>query len=399
MTTWTYAATDLITGAVLADTLPLNVQSFSMNLNGSGTLSGSLNLNEVYASNAPFIAALAARRALIWALADSFPVWCGVMWDWPDQSRAQGTLPLSAQTIDSVWSHRLITDTLEYPQTELFTAFIDLARYGLTKNSAYISPVSPAATRAAGYLATVASQGRVARLVLPAGGGSGATWTASYTYSDLTQVSSAWSDMAAAGNLEYFFEPGLDASGDLAIYLRLAYIALGRPLAQSNLYLTFPGNCTDYGYPVTGSQSGNMMWASAPANGAALSWMSQWPHGADLNDLATYPLMESSVSWQGATVTQQSQVDKFADGQVALVTAGMTTPVVVIGGGAWPALKDIRLGDSAFLAFTSPLHPPGPGGEPGLQQEVRITGITVYPAGPAQADSYQLQTSAVVAAA
>jgi hypothetical protein len=248
-------------------------------------------------------------------------------------------------------------------------------------------------------LAMFATQGRVARLVLPSGGNSGQTWTAGYTYSDLTAVNSAWSDMCSSGNLEYYFEPGLDENGNLAIYLRLAYISLGRPLAETGLTLTYPGNLLDYGFPITGSQGANLVWATAPPNGSTVTWMSEWPHGADLNDLASYPVFESTVSWQGSVVTEQSQVDSFADGQVAMVTAGMTAPVVNIGGGSWPAPKDIHLGDGAYLALTSQRHPPGPNGEPGYQGEVRITGVTLYPPGPSQQEYMQLSTSAVVAAA
>lgn len=398
MTVWTYSATDLITGTVLADTLPLTVQSFSSSLNGSGTLTGSLTFAADYPSNAPMLTALNPRAAVLWARADGWPVWCGVVWDWPDMSRASGTLPISAQTMDSVWSHRRISDTIEYQSVEAYTAFLDLLNYGLTKNSAYISAVSPAATRQPGYLAMVANRARVARLALPVPGGSGATWTAGYTYSDLTQVSSAWSDMCSAGNLEFYFEPGLDTNGELTIYLRLGYVALGRPLSETGLVLSYPGSLLDYGFPTTGSQSSNYIWATAPPNGGPVSWMSAWPHGADLNDLNSYPLMESTVAWQGSVVTQQAQIDSFADGQVALATAGMVTPTVNVGGGSWPRVQDIHLGDAVKLSLTSQLHPPGPNGEPGYQGEVRIVGVTVYPAGPSQSEYYQLQTSAVTAA-
>ena len=400
MSTWTYCATDLLTGQVLADTLPLSVQSFSKNLNGSGTLTGSLLLKADYRSNLPFIRALDCRRAVLWALADGYPVWAGIQWDWPDMSRSSGSLPISAQTIDSLWGKRLITDTLQYQGVELYSAFTDLLNYGLTKHSPYITSDSPAATRNPAYLAMVATQGRVARLVLPTPGNSGQSWTAGYAYSDLAAVSSAWNDMCASGNLEFYFDPGLGPDGKtLCIYLRLGYIALGRPLTDSGLTLTFPGNCTDYGYTVTGSQSSNMIWATAPPNGSTENWMSAYPHGADLSDLASYPLLESTSTWQGSTVTEQAQVDSYADGQVALTTAGMTTPVVNVGGGGWPSAKDIQPGDAAYLVLTSQLHPPGPAGEPGLEQEVRVTGITVYPSGGSQSEYYQLTTSAVTAAA
>lgn len=399
MSTYTYAATDLISGAILADRLPLNVQSFGMQLNGSGTLTGKLDLNELYAVNAPAVTALECRRSVLWVMQDGYPVWAGVVWDWPDMSRSEGTLPISAQTMDSVWSHRLITDTLQYPQVDLFQAFIDLVNYGTSKQSAYISSVSPAATRAAGYLQLVASNGGVARLVMPSGAAAtaGVPWTASYTYSDLTQVSSAWSDMCSSGNLEYAFVPGLDSTGDLAIFLRLGYLRMGRPVTASGYTLTYPGNVLDYGYQRTGSQSSNFVWATAPPNGAQLQWQSAYPHGADLKDLnAGYPLMESTVSWQGSVVTTQAQINNFADGEVTLRTQAMTAPTVHVGGSGYPRLRDIVLGDSTMLVATSPLHPPGTNGEPGLRQPVRVIGWTAYPPGPQQSEYVQLQTSGVV---
>lgn len=383
---------------MLCEDIPLTVQMFSTQLNGSGTLTGALALNESYQVNAPYVAALAPRRAVLWVLADGYPVWAGIVWDWPDMSRANGTLQVSAQTLDSLWSHRLITDTLEYGQVDMFTVFTDLARYGMNKQSSYIETgVSPAATRDPAYLAEFAARGRVARFEIPDPGLSGSPWTASYTYSDLTQVSSAWSDMCSSGNLEYAFVPGLDSGGSLVVNLRLGYTALGRPLAETGIVLQYPGNLLDYGWTVTGSQSSNMVWATAPPNGSELQWQSAYPHGADLPDLASYPVLESTVSWQGSYVTSQGQVDSYADGQVALLSSGMTTPAVTVGGGGYPPLQDLQLGDGALLALTSPLHPPGPDGSPGVQEEMRITSITVYPPGPQQSESFQLQLSGVVA--
>lgn len=399
MSRYDYIATDLISGQVLADSLPLNVQSFSMQLNGSGTLTGSLDLNQLYSVNAPAVAALECRRAVLWVLQDHYPVWCGVVWDWPDMSRSSGTLPIQAQTMDSLWSHRLITDTIEYAQIDLYTAFLDLVKYGLSKQSPYIASISPAATRPPAYLAMVAASGPVARLNLPTGSAalSGVSWTASHTYSDLTQISSAWSDMCASGQLEYAFVPGLDSSGNLAVYLKLGYLQLGRQAPMSGYTLTYPGNCIDYGFQRTGSQSSNYVWATAPPNGSALQWESAWPHGADIGDLgAGYPLMESTVSWQGSVVTSQAQVNAFADGQVALKTQAMTLPVVNVGGSSRPRLRDIVLGDATTFTATSPLHPPQADGSPGLQMPVRVTGWTAYPPGPQQSEYLQLTTSGVL---
>lgn len=400
MSTYDYIATDLISGKVLADTLPLNVSSFGMQLNGSGTLSGSLNLSEVYSVNAPFVAAIECRRAVIWVLQDGYPVWCGVCWDWPDQGRQSGTLSIQAQTIDSVWGHRLISDTLEYPQVDLYAAFLDLVTYGLSKQSSYIASTSPAATRAPGYLAAFATNGGVARLVLPSGAQavSGVSWTASHTYSDLTPINSAWQDMCASGQLEYAFVPGLDTSGDLAIFLRLGYLQLGRPAPSSGYALSYPGNLIDYGYQRTGSQSSNVVWATAPPNGSAAQWESVWPHGADQVDLAAgYPVMETTASWQGSVVTSQGQINGFADGQVAMRSQAMTLPMLKVGGSSLPRIRDIVLGDSTSFTATSALHPPQADGSPGLQMSVRVVGWTAYPSGPTQSEYIELTTSGVLA--
>ncbi|RPE39736.1 hypothetical protein EDD90_2753 [Streptomyces sp. Ag109_O5-1] len=400
MSRYTYISTDLISGDALADTLPLNVNSFSMQLNGSGSLTGQLNLDQLPRNNKPFLDALTCRRCVLWVLQDGYPVWAGVVWDWPDQSRAQGTLPIQAQTLDSLWGKRLITDTLSYSQVDLFQVFTDLVTYGVSKQSNYIMQgVSPAATRTAAYLAMVAKSGKVSRLHLPTGAAAtcGVNWTSSYTYSDLTQITSAWSDMCSSGQLEWVFQPGLDAVGDLGVFVKLAYLKMGRPVAQSGYALSYPGNVLDYGYQLTGSQGANMIWATAPPNGAQLQWQSVYPHGADLNDLnAGFPLLESTVSWQGSWVTSQAQINSFADGEVRIYTQGMAMPIINVGGSARPRLRDIILGDSTTFTATSAIHPPNDDGSPGLQTEVRVVGWTCYPPGPQQSEYIQLQTSGVV---
>ncbi len=401
MTDFRYVATDLISGQVLADSLPLNVQSFSQQINGGGTLTATLDLDEVYSVNRPFIEAVECRRSVIWVLADGYPVWNGVCWDWPDMTRSDGTLSISAQTMDSVWSHRLITATLEYPQVDMFTVFCDLVTYGMTKSSAYIDvPDTPA-----GLLPppppVVAAAAQVAGIILPTGAAAvcGVPWTASYLWSDLSQVAEAFSDMTQSGNMEYVFQAGMDAGRNLATYIRLGYLALGRTGGEAGYQLSYPGNCADYGYQRSGSTSANYIWASAPPNGSAEQWESAYPHGVDLADLeAGYPLMEDTVSWEGSVVTEQSQVDSFADGIVALRTQAQTMPVINVAGPGAPAISDIVLGDVVPFVATSALHPPGPNGAPGLQQLVRISGWTVYPPGPQQSEYVQLATSGVLSA-
>lgn len=402
MTTFRYASTDLITGQLLCDDIPLDVQSFSQQLNGGGTLSASLDLSQDYAANTPYLEALTPRRTVLWVLADAgsgfYPVWCGPVLDEPDMSRSGGALPVSASTMDAIWGKRLITATLEYQAIDMFAVFLDLLRYGTTKTSPYITTTSPFQGPASPLVGQACA---VAGLVLPQGAAAvaGVPWSASYLYSDNGQVSSAWSDMVSAG-LEYAFVP-LSSGGNLACGVYLAYNSgLGRSYPQSGYSVTYgPGGvASDYGWQVTGSQGSNYLWATAPPNGSAEQWESQYPHGADLSDLeAGYPLFEDTVSWDGSTVTAQSQIDAFADGQVGIVTQGMTTPVITIPDGQRPSILDLVLGDQFPFAATSPIHPPGTDGQPGIQAMLRLTGWTMTPPGPQQSASLQLTTSQILA--
>jgi hypothetical protein len=172
---------------------------------------------------------------------------------------------------------------------------------------------------------------------------------------------------------------------------------IGRTAQNAGYALSYPGNVSDYGYQRTGSQGANVIIATAPPNGSAAQWESVYPHGYDLADLqAGYPLMEGTTAWQGSVVTKQAQVDSFADGQVLLKTQAMTMPVINVPGGVLPSVLDLVLGDTIPFTATSALHPPGPNGEPGLQQYVRVAGWTQYPSGPSQSEYLQIATSGVV---
>jgi hypothetical protein len=393
--TYTYCATDLITGRVLADSVPLTVQSFSRQINAAGTLLGTLSLQTDEAINQPYVEALEATRCMLWVLQNGFPVWCGVVWDWPHSTlMPPASLPIQATSIESLFDHRIVTDTLDYENVDIFTVFTDLVRYGTSKNSPYIVSTSPAANRLPA-LATNAM--RVAGLTLPDPSvTAGVPWSAAYLFSDYRKVSDVWTDLLDGANMEYTFEPGLDGNGNFAVTVRLGYTQLGQPAPASGLVFSFPGNVIDYGYPRTGSQSANAIWATAPPNGSQASWQGVYPHGFDLAQLeAGYPLLEDTVSWNSSTVTSQSQINQYAGSQVQLRTQQMTLPQLVIGGAGQPALQEIILGDSAWFSATSPLHPAQRSG-PGLVTQVRIAGWTLTPPSPGQAEQLTISASGVL---
>jgi hypothetical protein len=388
----TYTATDIITGEILADAIPLTVQSLTRQVNAAGTLTGSLALTDTTAATQPYVEALEATRCVLWALQDGFPVWSGIVWDWPHQSvTPPAVLPLQAQTLESLFARRVVTDTLSYPGIDVFKVFSDLLSYGMSKNSPYITAASPPANR---LPAAATDAMRVAGLAVP-DITAGVPWTGTVPYSDYRKVADVWNDLISAGGFEFTFEPGLDGDGNYATAVRLGLPALGRPADQSGLAFFFPGNVLDYAYPRTGSQGANALWATAPPNGSAASWQSLYPHGFDLGQLAAgYPLLEDTVSWASSAVTAQPMIDAYADSQMGLRTQQMTTPTLVVGGGGTPGLQEVVLGDWAWLTATSPLHP-ARGTLPGLQAQVRVTGWSYVPPAAGQPEALTVYTSGV----
>ncbi|MEV5710183.1 hypothetical protein [Actinoallomurus sp. NPDC052274] len=380
MASYRYWTTHLVTGQVLADNIPLTVQSFGRQINGVGQLTGSLNLaKNTTAQNTVYLEALEPRRTLIWAAQDDFPVWCGIVWDWPHQSIADSTLPIAASTPESLFQHRQIDANLSFTGKDAFAIFAALQNFAISKtpNGAMAGLQQPVGTPAAA---------------------SGVTLSLNYQAADLRKVYDAFGDLAATAGFEWTYQPALDASGNPIIVPLLGYPRLGTPITTSQLVFQYPGNAYDYAYPRTGSSSANALIATAPPNGAALPWQSQYPHGRDDVDLAAgYPLLEDTISYAGTGVTSQAQINAYADGKLPAHTGAQESPSVSLAPGARPLIREINLGDYAWLLATSPLHPAGPNGEPGLQTQARISGWTCTPPGANQTETIKIQLGGLAA--
>jgi hypothetical protein len=135
----------------------------------------------------------------------------------------------------------------------------------------------------------------------------------------------------------------------------------------------------------------------SPATPTASNWQSQLPHGQDNAALAAgFPLLEDSVSLSTVGVTQQAQIDDYADGILPSVTGTQTSPLLILAGGRRPAVTEIVLGSYCQFTATSTLHPANPDGSPGLQVIARITGWSLYPpSGGQQQETTQIQLGAV----
>lgn len=376
MSQYRYCTTNILTGAVLADTIPLHVQSFSRTLGGvgqPGTLTGHLDLGTISAgSQSAYLGALEPRRSVLWVLQDSYPIWAGIVWNWAHTSAVSNQLPIGAVEIGSLFARRQIRADQVYVGADLFAIARGLITY-----------------------ATGKTNGAVANLGLGSNL-SGVTASPTFPAANLGKVLDLLNSLCAQYNFEYSFNPGLDASGNLAITLQLGYPVIGRQVAATNLQFLYPGHVSDYGFPRVGMNSVNSLVATANGGGGA-AWVSNpATHGLNSADLAAgYPLMEDSVAYSAIAVAVQPQIDAVADGRLPALSGTTTVPTVTVAGGQFPTAGQVQLGDEAWLVATSSLHPANPDGSPGLQAKVRIIGWTLTP-GPGQPETTQFALGGIV---
>jgi hypothetical protein len=363
MSTYRYAAYDLVTGTLRADTIPLRVDSFSRFLGGvgqPGQLSGHLDLGAL-PSQSNLLAALEPRKTLLHVMQDGYPVWSGVVWDWAHSSAASNELPIVAKEIGSLFQRREVRTDQSWTADQ-YTVIRNLVNY-----------------------ATGKTNGGIAQLVHTTNTSGAASVTATFPAANLGKVSDLISQFAAQYQIEYAWDPGLSSANAPIITLRIGAAAtMGRPYSSTNLQLMFPGNLIDYAWPRTGSAGANSVMATA-SNAGAGAWVSNpATHGLDSADLAAgYPLLEDSISYTGSVIGAQSQIDAVADARLLQVAKAPTIPSVTIAGGQFPTVQQIQLGDHAMLAATSSYHPAPATAPltPGLMQDVRIIGWTVRPSG------------------
>ncbi len=369
--TYRYWTSDLRTGQILADWLPLRVSSFARTLGAAADLTATLDLRPSPVQNAANLAALEPRRTVLWVSQDGFPVWGGIVWDWPHTSALDCTLPIRASTLESLFDHREIRADLAFTDADAF----DIAR-----------------TLVAG--ATAGTGREVAGLLLPEGT-AGRTRTVTYLGTDAKKALKALQDLAADADIEFTFDP--TAAGDgAAVVLRLGAPQLGT-MADVGLVLGLPGNVVDYAWPRTGSASVNSLAATASAaaaDGTQAVWRSV---ATDAEDVALgFPVLEDTVTYSGALVGGQAQLDTYAATLLAERRHTAAAPSVKVGGANAPLLRELALGSYAWLTVSSPLHPADPAtGAPGLARLVRIVGWTATPPADGQEESIDLHLGEV----
>lgn len=384
MSDYRFWTTNLLTGKVTSDSIPLVVNSATAALCGIGALRGYLQLQPNAARNLPYLKALKPRKTLLWISQDRFPVWGGVLWDLPHKSALDRQLPIQAATLGSLFAKRLVTGALVLTNRDVLDIARQLIAYGTNVQAGPNAQI--AGLQMSTTLAGVTDTWTFGTSDTIAAG----VDTYYGTYSDYQAISDALSSVSSADGFEFDFTPVPTETGS-AILLRLGFPHLGVTVPQWTLQ--YPGgNAADYAYPELGSNSTNYLIGTSTANGGSATYTSQYPHGVDLADLAAgAPLLQQSVSWPGQGVTSQAQIDAYVDALLPAVSGNTVVPQVVMVPGRSPLLRQIGLGDAVQLAATSERHPANPvDNSPGLQLTGRLTGWELVPPAENQAEKITL---------
>lgn len=271
-----YMSTNLLTGQVQADWLPMEAQNFTRMISGVGTFTGSLVLGTDVSLNQLYISALEPRRSVLWAYQDTKPIWAGIVWDWVPESEVNGLLAVNASTIESLFARRIIEDDMSFVNVDVFDIFRALLAYALAKQP----------------------NGNVPNILVPSGE-SGNLITATYAATDLQSVADAWANLVALGNFEYTFAPSATVDGIPAFQLQLGYPQLGQPASVTGLMFQLPGNLVDDVFTRMGSAGANKIIATATGTVPSGPWPVQW----NGNGINAFPGVQSEQLF-GATQGQ-----------------------------------------------------------------------------------------------
>lgn len=447
MAKYRFLTTDITTGRVLMDNIPITAQSASMQINGIGSFSGSVQLGRTdidQTLQSAMVEAIEPWKAVLWVLQNEYPVWAGPIVGWQPTSAQDGTLPFQAATMETILQYRVLHD--QALKTTVVTDTGANNRLSKEWSSPAISnmlPVTPMTkvqaasvynyvtyavqvgvdifdlvravcryaiskpiTDASGNALPVPTAALAVACVQSASNDSGVTvLNQGDVIIDPAQYQTVYefiNGLVTKYGFEWCIQPGLTSAGNLALTLQQG-LPLGRTQQSTNLVFNYPSkSCIDYAFTRQSQNPANAVYAYGIDNLQVVKEASQYPHGFDVAEMTTgYPVLEGAVQVPHDTSNTPSaalaQCNAYADGYMfSQSILGQVTPTVTLGADSWPQLSQMQLGDQVVFTATSPLHPADPNsGAPGLQVLCRVIGWTLSFPGPNQAESTQVNLSSL----
>lgn len=367
MPTYTYLATDVRTGAVLAE-LPLSGVDFSRALGGAGTCKGSLALRRerrvptsdgtdyatVIGTDRNDLDATAPARCALWVDRDGVLLYGGPLWSRRSDGRTLNVE--SAGWLSYLGSRRIRTP---------------LTITGADPALALVAAVTHAQAPTGGDV-------RIDTSLVTASGGSPVTYSvealAGTTYKE------AMDAIAAAGGMDYAIDVGYDPVTGLPRPYLWVGRTRGRVAVDTGLVWEYPGNLLSYDL----SEDGTSLRTNTDVvgNGEGTAMLRASAASPGLVD-AGYPLLDEYYAYKDETsqaaLTARARLIQSRNAEVRMFISK-----AVAGGSSDPVVGSFTEGDLAQVKITDDRFPDG------LSTHLRLSSFRVYPGGSGTPETVEL---------
>ncbi|KRV48777.1 hypothetical protein AQ490_23180 [Wenjunlia vitaminophila] len=361
--TYTFLFCDLRTDAVLAE-LPMSQVTYGWELNGLGTLRGTVPFTDETLPLDP-LAATAPARTCVYVDRDGELIWGGIIWT---REIVPGGRAIQASEFLSYYQRRYVRQTLSTDTSQITNAAYVPAGQRLYADQRHIVW---SLLRSVGDLI-----GDIEIDINPLRFATGVSRDVTYYGYDRPEI---YASIKALSEAESGFDFGMEigwkptAGGEPKRYRRAQvwYPRRGRSAADSGLVFAKGGpasNLLDYGsLPEDGTAFATSVSALGAGDGEARLEAIQT---ADDLIAGGWPLLEA-VERHESVVTADELAD-YARADLGARVKGQTSPTFVVSAEADPVLGSYTVGDSArFVVEPEPVLPTG------YDRELRIVSMEV----------------------
>ena len=344
VTTYRYLIANLVTNEIIAE-LPFTGVSFTQQLNQAGNFQGHLLIGGINTAEFNIDESTIPMKNAIYVDRDGVLIWGGVIWGRSYSSSGQ-QLTIQAREFISYFERRRIIDTVNYNQIDQLVIAADL-----------IATAQAVPNGDIGVLLNTEGQTT-----------SGILIDRTYYSYELKQVFGAIQDLSRQLD---GFDFHIDVDYDPITGLPSKAFNTYYPRHEGDVLPVwiFPaGNVVEYEYPEDGSVAANTVYAL----GAGSNEGKQISVAQDTVKFAEgWALLEDQANY--SDVTDQTLLDKLAQGQVLALSYPPTTIKLVIPPYEDPVFATYGVGDDARVMIRDSRFPNG------LDEIYRIVGLTVEP--------------------
>ncbi len=123
---WSYRATDMLTGRVLADHVPFSKVRFTDTLSNGGTFTGTYRYGD---PKMPIYPWDSIGKTMIWPCRDGVPQGAYVVTSIPNHDQSAPDVPVQGDRFDAILNRREVQHDLNFAAEDVFAIVRDLLRY------------------------------------------------------------------------------------------------------------------------------------------------------------------------------------------------------------------------------------------------------------------------------